>query len=319
LLPRLLPFLHFLDRFLKEKGVNCYWLTIRAMKKTDAYDVVRWHTDDIFFDVEGEQNRTDPPTMVPNKHQKSRASVREKIRDLSPRRKKKEHIKVDKCKYWKLATTLLGPSTLFLRDGDRARESLRAAKLAEQRVRGPHTCRTFRCLSCLDAIESIRYNLAKELGQEATAQPARGEVAFFRLGDEDGAVHSEPPVTEDRIFVNVVPGTEDELTRLMGRWGLGFPRAWCFGVPAAFGNGLEGDVITNDGGMMPPQTQRNGVCTIADFEAEGLQGAPQATSMSLNLEERYSEWLEEKGFLFAKVFGLGHKDPGGECGKRQLQ
>jgi hypothetical protein len=311
--------LHFLDRFLKEKGVDCYWLTIRAMKKTDEYDVVRWHTDDIFFDVEGEQNRTNTPTIVPDKHQKSRASVREKIRDLSPRRKKKEYAKADKCKYWKLATTLLGPSTLFLQDGDRAREGLRAAKLAEQRVRGPHTCRTFRCLSCLDAIESIRHNLAKELGQEATAQPAHGEVAFFRLGDEDGAVHSEPPVTEDRIFVNVVPGTEDELTRLMGRWGLGFPRAWCFGVPAAFENGLVGDVITKDGSMMPLQRHRNGVYRKAVFEAVGPQEAPQATSMSLNLGERYSEWLEEKGFLFAKVFGLGQKDQGGESGKIQLQ
>ncbi|KAF2652609.1 hypothetical protein K491DRAFT_583029, partial [Lophiostoma macrostomum CBS 122681] len=214
LLPRLLPFLHFLRSFLKEKGVDYYWLTIRATKKTDEYDVVRWHTDDIFFDVEGELNRVSPSTKAPHQQSKSKRTIRER--------------------YWKLATTLLGPSTLFLRDGDRARQALREAKLAEQRVRGPHTCRTFRCLSCLDAIESIRHNLANELGQEEKAQPASGEVAFFRLGDESGAVHSEPPVTEDRIFVNVVPGTEDELTRLMGRWGLGFPRAWCFGVPATF-------------------------------------------------------------------------------------
>jgi hypothetical protein len=59
-------------------------------------------------------------------------------------------------------------------------------------------------------------------------------MAFFRLGDDEGAVHSEPVCDTDRIFVNVIPGTEEELTSLMARWGMEFPRAWCFGVPVGF-------------------------------------------------------------------------------------
>jgi hypothetical protein len=58
-----------------------------------------------------------------------------------------------------------------------------------------------------------------------TESPAAGEVAFFRLGDEEGAVHSEPRCDTDRIIVNVIPGTEQELRMLMERWSMGFPRA----------------------------------------------------------------------------------------------
>lgn len=58
-----------------------------------------------------------------------------------------------------------------------------------------------------------------------------GEAAFFRIGEEEGAVHSEPPCHVDRVFVNVVPGTEQNLRKLMSRYGMEFPRAWSLGLP----------------------------------------------------------------------------------------
>jgi precorrin isomerase len=64
--------------------------------------------------------------------------------------------------------------------------------------------------------------------------PAMGEVAYFRIGDEEGAVHSEPRCDTDRIFVNVIPGTEEGLRNLMEMWDMEFPRAWCFGMPVGF-------------------------------------------------------------------------------------
>lgn len=53
-------------------------------------------------------------------------------------------------------------------------------------------------------------------------------VAFFRIGQKNGAVHSEPCMSGgDRIFVNVVPGKEDELKNLISKWGMNtFPRSW---------------------------------------------------------------------------------------------
>ena len=57
------------------------------------------------------------------------------------------------------------------------------------------------------------------------------EVAFFRIGGEEGAVHSEPRCDTDRLFVNEIPGTDKDLRSLMAKWGIGFPRAGCFGSP----------------------------------------------------------------------------------------
>lgn len=70
-----------------------------------------------------------------------------------------------------------------------------------------------------------------EEGGARVVQPRWGEMVFFRLGGREGAVHSEPRIDCDRVFVNVVPGTEEELRGLMGRWGMEFPRSWSLGVP----------------------------------------------------------------------------------------
>jgi hypothetical protein len=276
-LPRLLPFLRFLHGFLSQAGTQHYWLTIRATRPTSKYDTTRWHTDDLFFDHDGEKDRVEP----------GHASKRRKS---SRRRKRKED--VAKRTYWKLATTLLGPSTLFLKDGMRARHTQRAAKRAECAKQGEHTCTQFRCLGCLDAVEAVRQTLAAEFAHEEVERPQYGEVAFFRLGDEEGAVHSEPACREDRIFVNVVPGTEEELKALMGRWGLSFPRAWCFGVPVAF----DDDKLETVRGDSPLENESSDVDTISETRSS-------TSNMSMNMREEYSEWLEEKGFHFAEVFG----------------
>ena len=80
------------------------------------------------------------------------------------------------------------------------------------------------------AAESVRRRLALELEDHAIVQACPGECVFLRIGEEHGAVHSEPVASGDRIFVNVVPGSDEELMRLMRRWGMVFPRAWCVGL-----------------------------------------------------------------------------------------
>jgi hypothetical protein len=41
----------------------------------------------------------------------------------------------------------------------------------------------------------------------------------------------EPKCDVNRVFVNVVPGSEEQLRKLIGRWGMEFPRSWCVGLP----------------------------------------------------------------------------------------
>ena len=46
-----------------------------------------------------------------------------------------------------------------------------------------------------------------------------GQGAFFVVGDpERNAVHSEPKITQDRIFLSVVPGTQEQITELERVW-----------------------------------------------------------------------------------------------------
>ncbi|KAF2269405.1 hypothetical protein CC78DRAFT_529196 [Lojkania enalia] len=270
LLPRLLPFLAFLRDFLPRAGVYNYWLTIRATKPTPDYDTPRWHTDDNLLDVDVLKDR-----VGLDQHRRDGSGSGTSNR---------------KAACWKIVTTVLGPHTLFLRDGPRARKVLRRTKRDVCMHRGEHVCTSLRCQGCFDTVEAIRQTLAQQLVSDETESPTFGEAAFFRLGDVEGAVHSEPPCHTDRIFINVVPGSEDELRALMARWGLRFPRAWCFGVPVMFDEEGLRDLSTADA------SKRKDV-------PEDTAGETSPSTMTMNLKEEYSEWLRLKGFQFAQIFG----------------
>jgi hypothetical protein len=202
-LNRLIPLLSSLQIFLLEAGVSDYWLTIRATTPTNDYDTRRWHVDDDFF-------------------------AQDFGRLIRDKEVGEDHEKVKRG--WKLATTLLGPPTLFLEDNEDALGILRETKALERSTH-QHACTSIRCLGCSTYADSVRESLAESLQDHAITSPARGEMAFFRLGECEGAVHSEPKCDVDRIFVNVVPGTEKQLSDLMRRWGMEFPRSWCVGLP----------------------------------------------------------------------------------------
>lgn len=132
---------------------------------------------------------------------------------------------------WKLATTLIGPGTLFLCDGESGRKAqVKARKAVKDTKLGQHECLSFRCLGCSSMQENVREQLEVEFKSLQTVQAQNGECAFMRLGDESGAMHSEPHTTCDRIFVNVIPGNRDELEALSATWGIEFPRSWSIGV-----------------------------------------------------------------------------------------
>jgi hypothetical protein len=133
---------------------------------------------------------------------------------------------------WKLVTTLLGPGTLFIEDGKSARAIQSKVKLAARKEHKDHLCTSFNCLGCATASAAVRQRLADNLGDHKVMQATTGDCCFFRIGEEHGAVHSEPPQGYDRVFVNIVPGTDVELRELMSKWGMTtFPRSWSIGMP----------------------------------------------------------------------------------------
>ncbi|OOQ91202.1 hypothetical protein PEBR_01379 [Penicillium brasilianum] len=163
---------------------------------------------------------------------------------------------------WKLTTTLLGPGTLFIAPhlNAQARTLQRSTKMTFRSAHPDHICLSIRCVGCASAAESVRATLAAQLGgyrkaggtygggldceREGVVQARRGECVFFRVGEDEGAVHSEPMSHGDRIFVNVVPGCEEDLRCLMAKWGMEYPRAWCVGLPF---QGVEGGCWRNVG------------------------------------------------------------------------
>ncbi|KAK8074230.1 threonine aldolase [Apiospora phragmitis] len=113
-----------------------------------------------------------------------------------------------------------------------ARERQLAAK-EEARRANEHACTSIRCVGCASAADDVRRALDHSFADLGVLQTKSGNCAFFRIGPERGAVHSEPRMSDDgggqekgRIFINVVPGKREELERLMGKWGMGFPRSW---------------------------------------------------------------------------------------------
>lgn len=278
LLRRLLPLLSFLDAYLKERGVQHYWITLRATTATGEYDVPRWHVDDDFFagvggnrdggrgKGEGERNSdadadADADAGKTTEQRRWRWRTRSRTQTRRPKptnadmdvgagtgadehttdhaaRQTKEKGKTNgkehegACDY-KLCTTLLGPSTLFLPAPHHALalQTLCATKTSEAAKR-KHLCASIRCPACGDTGDAVRTILATAFADLPTVQSQYGELSVFRTG-EGGTVHSEPPCRSEpgRVFVNIVPGTEEGLRALAGRFGIEWPRSWCLGVP----------------------------------------------------------------------------------------
>lgn len=243
----LFSFLAFVHGFLETNGLSHYWITVRASQASSDFDVPRWHTDELFFakpESEGSRSRfmsgllssvAVPRTLrlrryrhpTTKKERTSRSSTHTNRIAPNPSKNKKTN-PTD----WKLTTTLLGPGTLFIptKTSAQARAAQTAAKAAARATHREQICHSVRCAGCAMAAESVRHRLGLELEDHAVVQAWRGECVFLRIGEEHGAVHSEPVASGDRIFVNVVPGRADELVGLMRRWGMAFPRAWCVGL-----------------------------------------------------------------------------------------
>ncbi|KAI4866552.1 hypothetical protein F4820DRAFT_416463 [Hypoxylon rubiginosum] len=216
LLPLLLPFLTFANDFLTRNGLDHYWLTIRATRATAEFNRPRWHTDDLFFSREsGSGGGSGGGQIAPQPKKKKKARGGDQTEPA-----------LDLQTDWKLCATLLGPSTLFVPAPDQAaaRSTSRSVKRA---LATDHACTSIRCVGCAATADAVRERLCADLAPLGRVCAAPGECAFFRIGPEEGAVHSEPCMSRgDRVFVNVVPGSRDELEGLVARWGMGFPRSW---------------------------------------------------------------------------------------------
>ncbi|QQK43133.1 O-methyltransferase, family 3 [Penicillium digitatum] len=254
----LFSFLEYVHDFLAKNNQSHYWLTIRASKGSDEFDTPRWHTDDLFFAPlqpltnHRRESLFSPITNLlkstwtrPTTHRDFPAPIsysKLQTKHHAHPRPMPPTAQIPSTSpsptNWKLTTTLLGPGTLFISPATNhiARATQQAAKTAARAAAPNHICVSVRCVGCAMAAESVRARLAVELSGHGIVQASAGECVFFRVGEKEGAVHSEPRSHGDRVFVNVVPGHEADLRALMMKWGMEYPRAWVFWVVVEFGD-----------------------------------------------------------------------------------
>ena len=127
---------------------------------------------------------------------------------------------------WKLATCILGPGTLFLKDGVEAREIVDTEnRIIVDELDREEVAEENRDKIWWQKTEVMRKILARKFEGWQTVQPRFGEVALFKVGSNGAAVHSEPNSLGDRVFISVLPGTEAELRDMAQRWGMPWSRA----------------------------------------------------------------------------------------------
>lgn len=235
-LSHLLPLLSFLWTFLPEQGLQNYWLTIRATTPTVAYDIPRWHVDEDIFAPGFSTTRAVAGYTTTSRMQDKGSE------------KNARSSRTEEQGSWKMAATLLGPTTLFLSRNDVALATLHSTTATVRRTTPSHSCTSTRCLGCSTTHTHLRYRLASSLSQLPVDTPRIGEIAVLKTGWEDGAVHSEPPCGVERVFVNIVPGGEEGLRRVAGRWGMGWPRAWVLNTGRH--GGRKGGVVSDEFGWV---------------------------------------------------------------------
>lgn len=52
--------------------------------------------------------------------------------------------------------------------------------------------------------------------QSISALPMQGTI--YIVGTNSSAVHSEPPIHEERLFLSIVPGNKSEIQELYNNW-----------------------------------------------------------------------------------------------------
>lgn len=154
---------------------NACWLTIRATKPSDAFEVPRWHQDGLMFPCD------------------------EGLEDIV------------RSKY---ALTMLGPTTLMLQPEAHIFKTFHEGEFKHfwwfQTSNNHQPTEEEED----EANDALRYWLAEELEEEPQLPVKDGEIVRFSWGRKDSPVHSEPDLISDRVFMTVLYGSEAEIRRM---------------------------------------------------------------------------------------------------------
>lgn len=124
-----------------------------------------------------------------------------------------------KGKQYKIACALKGPGTLFctvsedIREKFQALESQTFANLTKEETEKL----TFQQRQQIE--QKTRIKLAELLADLCIDQAPTAHGMLFIVADKNSAaIHSEPPIHEDRLFISIVPGTHEQIQELYNQW-----------------------------------------------------------------------------------------------------
>ena len=66
--------------------------------------------------------------------------------------------------------------------------------------------------------QDARAKLAELLDPAKAVTASSGQGTIFIVGADFAAVHSEPPIKEQRLFISIVPGSQTDIEELDKRW-----------------------------------------------------------------------------------------------------
>ena len=111
---------------------------------------------------------------------------------------------------YKIACALKGDSTLFCNVSNDMRSqylAMRSKSYVDKKK------------SREQAASAIRMNIAEFLQDLDVEFANAGQAAIFIMGDEKtGAIHSEPVMDKDRIFMSIIPGNHQQIQELYHNW-----------------------------------------------------------------------------------------------------
>lgn len=156
-----------------------FWLDIRVTQPKHDYDTPRWHKDGRIFS-------SDPNELYTSK----------------------------------FVTVLKGPGTLLIKGTDKVNQIHinNFEKQCKEAIPPKNTKMSIE--QSIRIQEKYRPILTKELADEKIVQVknTQGLIFFTGVSMEQGALHSEPPINEPRMFISILPSSEANIIALKKRW-----------------------------------------------------------------------------------------------------
>lgn len=170
--------LNLIKKVLEGYNMEDFYLIIRARTPYSEFDIPRWHRDGAYFDH----------TVITSK----------------------------------FATVLKGPGTLFIKSSTSNYEKfneINDREDEERRMKRERPGIRFTSEEQQEINERYRtlYAALPKNGDMVQSGKNQGVIFFANSGDVRGAIHSEPKIDENRIFISIVPGTKENIDERIRR------------------------------------------------------------------------------------------------------